>query len=101
MMGFAGGEVLLVRRAWWQRLVEGHSVSAGGEGRVGDTQAADAMPTLGRPAPTYIRWCGLWPLSCQCEEGSVQGGSAEVLLDIGLWPSTQSQAGLWHYPLDG
>ena len=69
MMGFAGREVLLVRRVWCQRLVEGHSVSAGGEGRVGDTQEAGAMPIIGGPAPTYIRWCGLWSLSCRCEEG--------------------------------
>ena len=68
-MRFAGGEVLLVRHAWWQRLVEGHSVSAGGEGRVGDTRAAGAMPTLGGPAPTFIRWCGFWPLARRCEEG--------------------------------
>ena len=86
-MGFAGGEVLFVRRAWWQRLVEGHSVSAGGEGRVGDTQAAGAMPTLRRPAPTYIRWCGLCSLSCWCEEEDCPKRECGGL------------AGLWHLAL--
>ena len=36
-------------------LVDGYSVFAGGEGRVGDTRTAGAIHTLGGPAPTCIR----------------------------------------------
>ena len=70
--GGTGGSVLgLLGRRWfgfgdgvcrWRGTVEGW-------GRVGDTRAAGAMPALGGPAPACIRWCGLWPLARQSEEG--------------------------------